>query len=220
MTNNETEKNKFQNLYKKEKLKHLEEENQLKNKIITLNEQKIIYLENRIKELENKEKNEIFSIKNLPINPKFIYMLCDGKKYVFISYRNYESDKINNENTKLAILTNFSSNNTQVKWIFNYKKNNIASIIFDIENEHKMFNWKIYSDGNSVCLSKNMESLFEIIMIDFDRFYIKDYKSGKYLCNNKNERDENSYFIELKDKIDEKEAEKFVFYYDYKDNLD
>ena len=59
-----------------------------------------------------------------------------------------------------------------------------------------------------------MESLFEIIMIDYNRFYIKDFKSGKYLCNNKSIRNENSYFIELIDKIEEKETERFVFYYD------
>ena len=93
-----------------------------------------------------------------------------------------------------------------MKWIFNYKKNNIDSIIFDIENEHKMFNWKIYSDGNMVCLNKNKESLFEITMIDSNRFYIKDFTTGKYFCNNKNVRNENSYFIELIDKIDEKET--------------
>lgn len=207
MTNNMTENQDYKNLYIKEKIKYLEEENQLKNKIIKL-------LENKIKKLENKNFNELYSIKNLPINPKLVYMLYNEKQYIFICHRSCELDIINNENTKLAIHTNFTCNNTPVKWIFNYKKDNIASLIFDIENEHKMFNWKVYSDGNCVCLSKNMESLFEIIMIDYNRFYIKDFKSGKYLCNNKSVRNEHSYFIELIDKIEEKETERFVFYYD------
>ena len=204
-----------QKSYAEEKIRHLEEENKLKNKIIQLSEQKIKYLEEKIKQLENSDNNLINSIKNLPINPKFIYMLYNGKKYIFISHRHASSDIINNENTNLAVHTNFTSSNTPVKWIFNYKKNNIASIIFDIENEHNMFNWKIYSDGNMVSLSKNMESLFEIIMIDYNKFYIKDVKSGKFLGINKKVRNDSSYFIELIDKLDEKETEKNVFYYEY-----
>ena len=201
-------------LYMKEKIMHLEEENKLKNKIIELSEQKISYLEERIKQLESNNKIEFYTTKFLPINPKNIYMIYNGEKYIFIAHRAFEKDIINNENTKLAIHKNFTSENTPVKWIFIYKKTNIASIIFDIENEHKMFNWKIYSDGNMVCLNKNKESLFEITMIDSNRFYIKDFTTGKYFFNNKNVRNENSYFIDLIDKIDEKETERFIFYYD------
>ena len=204
-----------QKQYMEEKIRHLEEENILKSQIINLSGQKINYLEERIKQLESINNNGLNPITNLPINPKFIYMLYNEKKYIFISHRNYiDIDIINNENTHLAILTNFISSNTPVKWIFNYKKQNIASIIFDMENEHKMFNWKIYSNGNIVSLNKNMESLFEIIMIDYNKFYIKDVKSGKFLGNNKKVRDECSYFIELLDSLDEKETERFVFYYE------
>ena len=53
-----------------------------------------------------------------------------------------------------------------------------------------------------------MESLFEIIMIDYNKFYIKDLKSGKFLGINKKVRNDSSYFIELIDKLDEKETEK------------
>ena len=160
-----------------EKIRHLEEENKLKNKIIELYEEKIKYLEEKI---SNKNSEGILIIKNLPINPKFIFMSYNNKKYVFISHRYFEFDIINNDNTKLAILTNFTSSNTQVKWIFSYKKNNIATIIFDIENEHQMFNWRLYSDGNNLSLSRYLESLFEIIMIDSNKFYIRDLKTGKF----------------------------------------
>ena len=159
-----------------EKIRHLEEENKLKNKIIELYEEKIKYLEEKI---SNKNNEGILIIKNLPINRKFIFMSYNNKKYVFISHR-HEIDIINNDNTKLAIFTNFTSSNTQVKWIFSYKKNNIATIIFDIENEHQMFNWRLYSDGNNLSLSRYLESLFEIIMIDSNKFYIRDLKTGKF----------------------------------------
>ena len=159
-----------------EKIRHLEEENKLKNKIIELYEEKIKYLEEKI---SNKNNEGILIIKNLPINRKFIFMSYNNKKYVFISHR-HEIDIINNDNTKLAIFTNFTSSNTQVKWIFSYKKNNIATIIFDIENGHQMFNWRLYSDGKYLSLSRYLESLFEIIMIDSNKFYIRDLKTGKF----------------------------------------
>ena len=141
-------------------------------------------------------------------------MLYCGKKYAFISHRHDQKDIINDKITNLAVYKDFSILNTPVKWIFNYKINNIASIIFDIENKHKMFNWNIYSDGDNVYLSKDMESLFEIIIKDSNQFYIKDIKAGKFLGNNKKVRSDNSYFLELIDKIDEKESEKFLFYYE------
>ena len=140
-------------------------------------------------------------------------MLYCGKKYVFISHRYNKNDIINDKKTNLAVYKDFTSSNTPVKWIFNYKINNIASIIFDIENNYKMFNWKIYSDGNNIYLSKDMESLFEIIIKDSNQFYIKDRKTGKFLGNSKKERSDNSYFLELID-IDEKESERFLFYYE------
>ena len=87
-----TENQDYKNLYIKEKIKYLEEENQLKNKIIKL-------LENKIKKLENKNFNELYSIKNLPINPKLVYMLYNEKQYIFICHRSCELDIINNENT-------------------------------------------------------------------------------------------------------------------------
>ena len=48
-------------------------------------------------------------------------------------------------------------------------------------------------------------------MINENKFYIKDIKTGKYLCNSKNIRDEVSYFIELEN-IDEIDIERFIFY--------
>lgn len=50
----------YHSLYMKEKIMHLEEENKLKNKIIELSEQKINYLEERIKQLESNNKIELF----------------------------------------------------------------------------------------------------------------------------------------------------------------
>ena len=162
--------------------------------------------------------SQIYEIKTndiiykIPINPKVIKMKFNGSEYVFISHRWNEKDKYSHNKTKLAIHGKyFESGRTPVKWIFIPDEDNLATIRYDIDNSYHMLNWEIYSDGKEILLCENLSSKFEIIMLSKNQFYIKDIKSGKYLYNSKNRRDENSYFIELSD-LNENDKEKYMFY--------
>ena len=99
------------------------------------------------------------------------------------------------------------------KWIFERDNNNLYTIIFD-NNRDGMFNWKLFSDKKKVVLSKNLFSKFEITQVNKENnyFYFKDHKSGKYLCNDKNKRDDVSFYLSLCDEIDLVEEERFIFY--------
>ena len=147
-----------------------------------------------------------------PINPKEIKMKFNGKEYVFISHRWHDKDKYSYNKTKLAIHGKYyEGGRTPVKWLLIPDENNLFRIRYDIENIYHMMNWEVYSDETNILLCKDLSSKFEIIMLNENKFYIRDIKSGKYFYNSTNIRDDDSYFIELKN-LDEKEAEKFIFY--------
>ena len=160
--------------------------------------------------------SEIYKIKTkennykYPHNPKYIKMNYKNKEYALISHRYHGNDNFSIDKTKLAMHCNYLSC-TPVKWLLIPDENGYVSIIYDIENEFHMMNWKIYSDEKNILLCKNLSSKFEIIMINENKFYIKDIKTGKYLCISKNIRDEVSYFIEFEN-IDEIDIERFIFY--------
>ena len=205
-----------------EKIKYLEKELNLKDKIIKskdeniklmdeiikLKDYKIKSLENPIN--ENKSETKITSF-YFPPNPKLIKMKFKEKEYYLISHRHNDYDKINGDNTKIGIHTQPKSG---FKWVFEKDKDNLFPIIFD-NDYYNMFNWRIFSDGNNIVLNKELSSEFEFIEIEGKKnhFYIKEHKSGKYLCNGKKKRDDWSYYIELSDKIDLIENERFVFYF-------
>ena len=126
-----------------------------------------------------------------------------------ICHRYYDSDNFSSDKTKLSIHCKYFDC-TPVKWLFIPDEKNFVTIKFDIKSYHLM-NWEVYSDEKNVLLCKNLTSKFEIIMINEKQFYIRDVKSGKYLCNSKKRRDCNSFFIELKS-FDENEKERFLFY--------
>lgn len=97
------------------------------------------------------------------------------------------------------------------KWLFIPDENNLVTIIFDIDS-FGMKDWKLYSDGQKVFLSKNLSSKFELILINQNKFYIRDFKSGKYLSNTNNTRDICSYYIGLEN-LNNKDNGRFTFYF-------
>ena len=148
----------------------------------------------------------------IPINPKVIKMKFNGYECVFISHRWHSNDRYSYNKTKLAIHKKyFESDRTPVKWLFIPDENNYVTIRYDIDNIYHMLNWEIYSDENEILLCENLSSKFEIIMLNKTQFYIRDIKSGKYLYNSKNMRDDDSYFIEL-GYLNENEKERYIFY--------
>lgn len=78
-----------------------------------------------------------------------------------------------------------------------------------------MFNWKIFSDGINIQMSKGFSSKFELIEVEGmpNHFFIKDHQTGKYLCNNMKKRDLWSYYIGLSDFSDSKNKERYIFYF-------
>jgi len=144
----------------------------------------------------------------LPFNPKHIKMKYQNCEYGLISHRYYENE-FNKDSTKLSIHKEFLSKEL-AKWLLIPDEKNLVIIIFDSET-FDMMNWKICSDGQKVFLSKNLSSKFEFILISQNRFYIRDTKSGKYLCNSRNVRDHLSYYIEL-EYFNNKDNERFTFY--------
>ena len=205
-----------------EKIKSLEKEINLKNEIIKSKDEIIKSKDEIIKARDDKiklldnpskvNKSEIKTISYFPPNPKLIKMKFKEKEYYLISHRYHDNDKINGNNTKIAII-DINHNPTGCKWIFEKDNNNLFSIICD-NDDYNMFNWRIFSDGNNIVLSKEFSSKYEFIEIKGKKnnFYIKEHISGKYLCNSKKKRDKISYYIELCDKIDLIENERFVFY--------
>ena len=145
----------------------------------------------------------------LPVNPKYITMKMKNVEYVLISHRYYENE-FNNDSTKLSIHSQYL-NKEEAKWLLIPDENNLVTIIFDIDS-FGMKDWNIYSDGQKVFLSKNLSSKFELILINQNKFYVRDIKSGKYLSNSKKIRDIFSYYIEL-EYFDNKDNEKFTFYF-------
>ena len=180
-----------------------------KDEIIKSKDDKLKLLNNPTK--VNKSENKTISY--FPPNPELIKMKFKEKQYYLISHRYYDNDKINEDNTKIAIIDFDHKPRTGCKWIFEKDKDNLFSIIFD-NNCDNMFNWRMFSDGNNVVLSKELSSKYELIEIEGKKnnFYIKEHISGKYLCNSKKNRDSVSYYIQLCDKIDLIEKERFVFY--------
>ena len=198
-----------------EKIKCLEKEINLKNEIIKSKDEIIKARDEKIKLLDNPKKVNNSTIKTIsyfPLNPKLIKMKFKEKEYYLISHRYHDNDKINGNNTKIAII-DINHNPTGCKWIFEKDSNNLFSIICD-NDDYNMFNWRIFSDGNNIVLSKEFSSKYEFIEIKGKKnnFYIKEHISGKYLCNSKKKRDKISYYIGLCDKIDLIENERFVFY--------
>ena len=80
-----------------------------------------------------------------------------------------------------------------------------------------MQNWKLYSDGNEIILSKDKSSLFELLKVENQEnekcFYIRDFSSKRFLYLTFNYRDGDSFFIGLSDKINHEEIGRFIFYY-------
>lgn len=146
---------------------------------------------------------------NFPLNPRLIKMKYNNKEYCLVSHRYHDKDKINGENSKLAMHNDSISGS---KFLFIKDKDNLFSIIFD--NDYKgMYNWKIFSDGKNITLNKKFESRFEIIEFKEKKnhFFIKHYDSGKYLYI-ENKRDGDSYYIGLSDNFNLIDREKYIFY--------
>ena len=153
-----------------------------------------------------KTNNIVFQ---LPVNPKYITMNFKNVEYGLISHRYYENE-FTNDSTKLSIHNQYLDKE-MAKWLFIPDENNLVTIIFDIDS-FGMKDWKLYSDGQKVFLSKNLSSKFELILINQNKFYVRDIKSGKYLSYSKKIRDIFSYYIEL-EYLDNKDNERFTFYF-------
>jgi hypothetical protein len=136
-------------------------------------------------------------------------MKLKNVEYGLISHRYYENE-FNNDSTKLSIHSQYLSKE-EAKWLLIPDENNLVTIIFDIDS-FGMKDWNIYSDGQKVFLSKNLSSKFELILINQNKLYIRDIKSGKYLSNSQKIRDSSSYYIEL-EYLDNKDNERFTFYF-------
>ena len=212
-------------LSKEEKINSLKE-------IIKSKDEELISKENLIKQkdetIKSKEEvnvqlnKELIKLKNISnnsesknivkefLNPKSVKMKFNGKEYILVCHKYYDKDKINGENTRLAI---HYFNSIGSKFLFLKDKNDLYTIIFD-NDDYNMFNWKMYSDGYNVQMSKELESKFQLLEIEGKRnhFYIRDELSGKFLCITKNKRDIMSYYIELADFDNLVEKDRFTFY--------
>ena len=196
------------NISDNERIKTLENELELKNEIIKSKDEII-----NSKEEMNKSKIKNLENKNIRgfLNPKYVKMKYNQKEYIFRSERFWKEDKINVENTKLHIN---SLNHKGSKFIFLKDNDNLYNVILNNDYDG-MFNWKIFSDGINIQISKGLSSKFELIEVEGmpNHFYIKDHQTGKYLCNNMKKRDLWSYYIGLSDFSDSKDKERYIFYF-------
>lgn len=78
-----------------------------------------------------------------------------------------------------------------------------------------MLNWRVFTDGTNVVLSRNYLSKFKVIKVEKDqnKFYIKDSVFGKYLFNSTVKRDKYSFFLGVSEEIDLNEQERYIFYF-------
>ena len=146
------------------------------------------------------------------INPKSIRMRYLRNDYYLICQRYYTSEKLDKDNNKINI--HIQSKQDGNKWIFEKDDNDLYSIIFD-EDKDDMLNWRVFTDGTNVVLSRNYLSKFKVIKVEKDqnKFYIKDSVFGKYLFNSTVKRDKYSFFLGVSEEIDLNEQERYIFYF-------
>ena len=146
------------------------------------------------------------------INPKSIRMRYLRNDYYLICQRYYTSEKLDKDNNKINI--HIQSKQDGNKWIFEKDDNDLYSIIFD-EDKDEMLNWRVFTDGTNVVLSRNYLSKFKVIKVEKDqnKFYIKDSVFGKYLFNSTVKRDKYSFFLGVSEEIDLNEQERYIFYF-------
>ena len=146
------------------------------------------------------------------INPKSIRMRYLRNDYYLICQRYYTSEKLDKDNSKINI--HIQSKQDGNKWIFEKDDNDLYSIIFD-EDKDEMLNWRVFTDGTNVVLSRNYLSKFKVIKVEKDqnKFYIKDSVFGKYLFNSTVKRDKYSFFLGVSEEIDLNEQERYIFYF-------
>ena len=203
-----------------EKIKFLEEQSRLKEIIMKLQDEKIKNLEKKINELENKNnenknndnKNNVIknitSDKTITCHNKF-----KGGIYYLGSYQYFNGEKIDDKKNKLS---GYYDKHIGQNWFFHHIYEGNYAITY-ADNFHNLLNWRIYSNGNEVILSKDSSSLFTLLKVEEKEndncFYIQDFNSKKYLYLTSNNREGGGYFIGLADKINQEEKDRFIFYY-------
>ena len=200
-----------------EKINFLVEQNRLKDIIMKYQEEKIEFLEKKIKELETKNNVEIKTEKSIKKIPSGNTITCHNKfkggEYILGSYKYHADEKIDDKRNKIS---GHNGKNQGQNWIFSEISEGNYNITY-ADNFHDLLNWKIYSDGNEVILSKDKSSLFTLLKVEGKEeekcFYIQDYNSKRFLYLTFYYRDGDSFFIGLSDKINQEEKERFIFYY-------
>ena len=197
-----------------EKIKFLEEQNRLKDIIMKLQEEKIQNLEKKINELENKNDNKNNIIKNIPSDKMITcHNKFKGGVFYLSSFQYFNDEKIDDTKNKLS---GYFDKHIGQNWVFHHINEGNYTITY-ADNFHNLLNWKIYSDGNEVILSKDSSSLFTLLKVkekeNDNCFYIQDFKSKKYLYLTVYYRNGGGYFIGLSDKIYQEEKDRFIFYY-------
>ena len=199
-----------------EKIKLLEEQIKMKDIIMSYQEEKIKNLETKIKSLEKEihEEDEKY-IKNFPSANSILCNKFKGNEYYLGSHQYHDNDNIDNQRNKVN--GHFRWSNGQTWKFYEIYKGKYA--ISYVENVWNKQNWKLYSDGNEIILSKDKSSLFELLKVENKEnekfFYIRDYSSKRFLYLTFNYRDSLSFFIGLSDKINQQENGRFIFYYNY-----
>lgn len=144
-------------------------------------------------------------------SPYTIRLKVSGRDYYLVSHCYYGYDSIDGNNKRLNIHCEYSQPGK--KWRFQKDENNLYSIISE-ETTLGMNNWRISIKGNIPVLSNSISSKFQIIKAETgNKFYIKEYKTGKYLFNNFERRDHLSFYLYASKKFDLSKEEEYSFYF-------
>ena len=199
-----------------EKIKLLEEQIKMKDIIMSYQEEKIKNLETKINSLEEEEihGDDQKYFHDFPSDKSILCCIkFKGKEYYLGSHQYHANDNIDSNRNKVNGHPRWSNGQT---WKF-YEIYKGKYVISYVESVWNMQNWKLYSDGNELILSKDKSSLFELLKVENKEnekcFYIRDYSSKRFLYLTFNYGDSSSFFIGLSDKINQEEIGRFIFYY-------
>ena len=145
-------------------------------------------------------------------SPNTVRLKVNGRDYYLVSHCCYGNDNIDDNNKRLNIHCEYVQPGK--KWRFEKDENNLYSIISE-ETSLGMNNWRISIKENIPVLSNSALSKFQIIKAETggNKFYIKEYKTGKYLFNNFERRDQLSFFLNANKKFDLSKEEEYSFYF-------
>lgn len=188
---------------------NLENELEQNNKELEKNSNDINILNDKLNDIEvisNKNSDEIQNIKNLESNLALLvdfkikvkikaYFNIEDQQANLCSHKPYDKDVINDSKVRLnAFKWRFGG----CVWILHQNGKYFEFALTD--SSYDMNNWKIRISNNEVfCTNSEMSSIFILEEGTINRYYkIKDNETRQYLfINQDNQRDRQSYFIDL-----------------------